>query len=197
MGIAEPFTCRDRISNSSFILMKWFCSFFDLFRNQARLVERFGIQEGWTVIDYGCGPGRYVRRLSQLVGEGGLVYAVDIHELAMDCLVRLKRRYRLKNVRPVKAEGYFAPIPEDSADLILVIDVFRRVRDRRLFLEELHRLVRHHGRVVLHDGRRFRSQSQAQVEESGRWNLLEIGGDYLVIGPAWKWMPEAVPGQQK
>jgi SAM-dependent methyltransferase len=115
----------------------------------------------------------------------------------MECLIKQKRRYRLKNVRPVKAEGYFAPIPEDHADLILVVDVFRRVSNQRLFLEELHRLVRHHGRVVLHDGRRFRTNAQAQVEASGRWNLLEIGGDYLVVGPAWKWMPEIVPDLPK
>ena len=170
--------------------MKWLRGFTDLFRNQSRMVDRFGIKEGWTVIDYGCGPGRYVRRLSQLVGDGGRVYAVDIHELAMECVARLKRRYRLKNVKPVKAEGYFAPIPEDSADLILVINVFRRVSDQRLFLEELHRLVRHHGRVVLHDGSLYRSKVLGWIEESGRWNIREQGRDYLVVGPAWKWMPE-------
>jgi len=44
--------------------------------------KTFGISEGMTVIDYGCGPGRYTTEFAKIVGEKGKVYAVDIHEMA-------------------------------------------------------------------------------------------------------------------
>lgn len=51
-------------------------------------VKTFGIKKGMTVVDYGCGPGRYATELSKLVGEEGTVYGADIHEMALDTVQR-------------------------------------------------------------------------------------------------------------
>ena len=40
---------------------------FDLFGSPANLLNEFDIREGFTVVDYGCGPARYVRRAAGLV----------------------------------------------------------------------------------------------------------------------------------
>jgi len=42
-----------------------------LFLGVDKRVAGFGIQEGMTVVDYGCGPGRYTTRFAKLVGERG------------------------------------------------------------------------------------------------------------------------------
>ena len=47
-------------------------------------LSKAGISEGMVVVDYGCGPGRYVRKASQLTGFSGMVYAVDIHPTAIE-----------------------------------------------------------------------------------------------------------------
>jgi ubiquinone/menaquinone biosynthesis C-methylase UbiE len=36
-----------------------------------------------TVVDYGCGPGRYTIRFARLVGANGRVFEVDLRPLAM------------------------------------------------------------------------------------------------------------------
>ena len=43
------------------------------------ILEEVGIQTGFRVLDYGCGPGSYVAAASDLVGPSGKVYALDIH----------------------------------------------------------------------------------------------------------------------
>ncbi len=49
-----------------------------LFPSADKRVATFGIREGMTVVDYGCGPGRYTTRFAKLVGEKGKVYAVGV-----------------------------------------------------------------------------------------------------------------------
>ena len=46
--------------------------------------ESFGVLNGMTVVDYGCGPGRYTTEFARLVGERGHVLAVDLVELALE-----------------------------------------------------------------------------------------------------------------
>jgi tRNA A58 N-methylase Trm61 len=43
-----------------------------------RRVSKFGIREGKTLVNYGCGPGRYTTRFAKLVGKEGKVYAVEL-----------------------------------------------------------------------------------------------------------------------
>ena len=79
-------------------------------------VKKFGIEEGMTVVDYGCGPGRYAVRFAKLVGENGKVYAVDIHELAIDGVRKRLKKGNISNIEPVLIEGYNSTLPDNIAD---------------------------------------------------------------------------------
>ena len=58
------------MSNMGFRLMSLIFDLVDLVHPYIdRRVTTFGIREGMTVVDYGCGPGRYTTRFAQLVGE--------------------------------------------------------------------------------------------------------------------------------
>jgi len=65
-----------------------------------RRISKFGIKEGMTVVDYGCGPGRYTVKFAELVGENGKVYAVDIHELAIEAVKKKISMNNLSNIEP-------------------------------------------------------------------------------------------------
>lgn len=174
----------------SFRLMKWSWKITDLFHNPVKNLNDFGIKPGDTVIDYGCGPGRYLQKASELVGPQGKVYAVDIHDLALRSVLRLKSRCMLKNVEPMKAEAYFVPIPEDSADLIYVLDAFHMISNPTRFLEELHRHIKHHGRLILEDGHQPRRKTLKKISQVDRWRLAEEHKKYVVLVPAWKFFRE-------
>jgi len=64
-------------------------------------VKKFGIKEGMTVVDYGCGPGRYATKIAVIVGEKGKVYALDIHELAIEAVESKIEKYDIANIQPV------------------------------------------------------------------------------------------------
>jgi 2-polyprenyl-3-methyl-5-hydroxy-6-metoxy-1,4-benzoquinol methylase len=42
-----------------------------------------GIQQGFRVLDYGCGPGGFSLAAAELVGNAGKVYVLDLHPLAI------------------------------------------------------------------------------------------------------------------
>lgn len=172
----------------AFRLMNWMMKIRDLFGSPATKLDSFGIQPGYTVIDYGCGPGRYLRKASQLVGENGKVYAVDIHELAIKCALRIKSKKNIPNIQPVKASGYFAPIPENQADLIYALDMFHHVSNPNEFLNELHRLIKPGGKLILEDGHQKRRKTIAKITNNRRWQIQSQSSQSLQLTPLFKYV---------
>ena len=58
---------------------------------QQRLIDA-GLQGGQVVLDYGCGIGSYSIPAARIVGDGGTVYALDMHPLAIETVERRARK---------------------------------------------------------------------------------------------------------
>ena len=114
--------------------------------------KTFGISEGMTVIDYGCGPGRYTTEFAKMVGESGKVYAADIHEMALAEVQKKIGRLGLKNVETVLVRGYNCPLPPETADRICALDMFFMIKEPTKFLKELNRLTKNGGILIIDDG---------------------------------------------
>lgn len=55
------------------------------YRNpRANILNEVGIEQGFRVLDFGCGSGGYVLPSSRLVGETGRMYALDVTPLAIE-----------------------------------------------------------------------------------------------------------------
>jgi SAM-dependent methyltransferase len=92
------------------------------------------------VLENGCGVGMYVEKMSALGADViGLEYDFD---RAMDAL----------NVSPsiVNAAGEFLPLPSSTFDLILSHEVIEHVQDDRSAIEEMVRVLKVGGRVVIY-----------------------------------------------
>jgi ubiquinone/menaquinone biosynthesis C-methylase UbiE len=74
------------MSNVSFQFMSFFFKFRDFFSSPMKILEQIGIQQGWYVLDYGCGPGSYSIRVAQLVGPAGYD---NVHTILTDCNTKL------------------------------------------------------------------------------------------------------------
>jgi len=175
----------DRMSNTSFRLMAAIMDVQDiLFSHLEKRVSQFGIRSGMTVVDYGCGPGRYTVFYSRLAGARGKVYAVDIHEMAIRSVNQKKEKYGLLNVEPVLAHGYASGLPAGMADVVTAIDIFFAVQDQKAFLAELRRIARPDGILVIDDGHQARRATKAQIAAATGWTLFEESRDHLKYKPA-------------
>jgi len=88
------------------------------------IVAAMNLKKGQTVVDLGTGVGYMLPYLSQAVGPTGTVIAEDI---AQDFLDKAKLRATtsgLKNVQFILGTAEDPKLPADTADAILVLDVY-------------------------------------------------------------------------
>jgi ubiquinone/menaquinone biosynthesis C-methylase UbiE len=175
---------NERMSNASFRFMALFFDIIDfIYPHVARRAKRFGISAGMTVVDYGCGPGRYTVNFAKLVGEEGKVYALDIHELAIETVEKRASKRAVKNVQPVLIEGYSSTLPDETADVVCAIDMFFIIKNPTAFLGELKRITKKNGILVIDDGHQPRSVTKQKILDSGIWDILEETPDHLKCRP--------------
>ena len=174
----------DRMPGWSFRIMAWMFGIADLFSSPHRKLDPFGLKEGMTVVDYGCGTGRFLPQASALVGPAGRVYAVDVHELAIEAAHRVIARHGLTNVVPVQAERAGAPVPDHVADVIYALDMFHMVSDPAAFLRYLARIAKPGGKLFLEDGHQPREATRKKVLASGVWRIEEERPGFVVCRPA-------------
>jgi len=185
MGLKELFcgTGMNRMPDVAFRGMSFFFVISDLFFSPDKKLDRFGIRKGDTVIDYGCGPGRYVARAASLVGPGGVVYAADLHELAVKSVDRKIARLGLANVKACLIRDYSCPLENGIADVIYALDMFHMVSSPDVFLAELNRLMKKGGRLILEDGHQPRASTLCKVTQSGLWDVAGEAPGWLVCSP--------------
>jgi len=172
------------MSDASFKLMNLTFNLIDLFSpHVAKRARSFGVQPGMTVVDYGCGPGRYTLRFSKIVGDSGKVFAVDIHELAIEAVKEKAARDGLGNIQPVLAHGYNTGLPDAIADRVFALDMFFGIRQPTEFLAELKRLIKPDGILVIDDGHQSREVTRRKVLASGFWRIESETKDHLECRP--------------
>src|SRR5437764_1535086 len=82
------------------------------------------IKAGDAVADIGAGSGYYTRRLAKLVGDKGVVYAVDIQQEMLDLLTNKMAELSIHNVKAVLGDVKDPKLPGTSVDLALLVDVY-------------------------------------------------------------------------
>jgi len=171
---------QDRMPNFEFRIMSAIIGLEELFpRRIDKRVAGFGIQKGQTLVDYGCGPGQYTTRFARWVGEQGVVYAVDVQELAIESVKRKMKTQGLRNIIPIVARGYNTGIPEHSVNMVLALDMFFLVKDPTALLAEIHRILRPDGLLILDDGHKSRESTLEKITQAGSFAVKAASKDHL------------------
>jgi ubiquinone/menaquinone biosynthesis C-methylase UbiE len=138
------------VSNFGFNMMAFSFKLRDLFLPREHVLKEVGIKPGFWVLDYGCGPGAYVAGIAELVGESGMVYALDIHPLAIQKVQHVAKKKRLANVKTI-CSGCDTGLPDNSIDVVLLYDTFHALNDPYAVLAELHRVLKQGGILSFSD----------------------------------------------
>ncbi len=162
-------TARSRFAYHAMVAVYAVLDF--LVRGHERALDGFGIRPGSIVVDYGCGPGRYLAKASRLTGPSGRVYAADISEVALGYAAARVARLGLANVTLLPIRDARCAIPDASADLVYALDMFHAVRDPKAFLAEIHRFTKPCGTLILEDGHQARAATRRKLLDAGGWRI--------------------------
>ena len=114
----------------------------------APLLAPAEINEGQTVVDYGCGPGMLSLELAQRVGARGRVHAVDINGLFLKRAElhadgeKLRERIEFHLIEKDRL-----PLEDESVDCVVCKNVLEYVDDPVETLRDFRRVLRPGGRV--------------------------------------------------
>ncbi len=113
-------------------------------REGVRFLRRIGIREGQAVMDFGCRVGRYTLPAALLVGEQGVVYAVDKDAGVLRELAERAGSLGLGNIRLLHASpGRRLRVRATSMDVALLYDVLHYMdgEGRRAVYAEMQRVL--------------------------------------------------------
>ncbi|MFC2059841.1 class I SAM-dependent methyltransferase, partial [Chloroflexota bacterium] len=160
--------------DTSFRCMMWIFKLFDLFRNPQKRIKMIPLKEGMTVVDYGCGPGRYTIPIAKLVGPKGKVLAIDIQPLAISTVKKKASSEALTNIEATLVDSYHTGIEESSVDLVLLVDTFHMISDYNALLQELKRILRPDGLLFMDSGHMKMQRASDIIENSALFTIKEF-----------------------
>lgn len=88
------------------------------------LLKLLKIKPGMTLVDLGAGSGYLTFPMAQMTGAKGKVLAVEIQQEMLDIINQRKKERNLPNVETVLGTITDPKVPANSADLILMVDVY-------------------------------------------------------------------------
>ncbi len=109
-----------------------------------------GLAEGTRVVDVGCGIGGPARAMAHHFGCD--VVGVDLSEAFCEAAARLNERTGLgSKVRIRHGSALDLPLENGWADVVWMQHVAMNIRDKEALLREVRRVLRHGGRLALHE----------------------------------------------
>lgn len=157
-----------------FRLMAFVFKFRDFFRPRMDLLKEAGIGSGFCVLDFGCGPGSYIQPIAQLVGVSGVIYALDIHPLAIKEVQKKATRKGIKNLKTIESDCNTG-LPDNHVDVALLYDTYHDLSRPDEVMRELYRVLKSTGTLSFSDHHMKEQDILTKVTRPGMFKLSKKG----------------------
>ena len=127
----------------------------DKFENKERLEElrpidtlkRAGFKEGMVLCDIGAGTGVFSIPATQI--SSGDTYALEKSDEMIEILENKKAENKIKNLKIKKVESDILPMKDNICDLVIMITVLHHIDDKELMVDEIRRILKINGRLMI------------------------------------------------
>ncbi len=113
------------------------------------IVAALELAPGMVVADIGAGTGAFMEALSAELGETGTLYAVDIIPSFVAHLRTRADAHGLDNVVVVEGSATATNLPDGSADVLFLCDVYHHIEYPSVYLRSLYATLAPDGRLVI------------------------------------------------
>jgi ubiquinone/menaquinone biosynthesis C-methylase UbiE len=161
-------------SSIGFRIMTFMFKVRDYLRPRSDVLKEAGIEPGFSVLDFGCGPGGYIVSLAELVGPSGKIHALDINPLAIQEVKKTVARKGIKNIETIESDCGTG-LPNSSVDIVLLYDVFHHITGPDELLRELHRVLKPGGILSFSDHHMKENEILMGLTGSGMFKFIRKG----------------------
>ena len=128
-------------------------SFLENFRRSSehpleRLTE-IGLEEGMAFLDVGCSLGFYSFCAASIVGEKGLVYALDINSDFVDYISNKAEKKGIRHIKTIMAKAEETSLPQGSIDFVFLHLVLHDIKDKPKAIKEFSPILKKRGKLVI------------------------------------------------
>ena len=146
----------------------------NLFMPPAKMLAEVEINPGYKALDYGCGPGAFTIMIAEIIGQSGIVYALDIHPLAIKAVQQKARKKNLSNIKTILS-SCSTSLPDNCLDLVIFFDVFHTLNNQEEVLIELHRVLKSDATMCFSDHHMKEREILNRLTEKGLFKLQRKG----------------------
>jgi ubiquinone/menaquinone biosynthesis C-methylase UbiE len=120
-----------------------------IFENPQRTMRIIGLKEGMRFLDVGCNLGFYSFPASSLVGDSGLVYALDVDSDCLEWVENKASRTHRSNIRTINASAEKTGLPNSKVEIVFLHLVLHDITDKSAAIREFYRVLKPNGRLVI------------------------------------------------
>ena len=123
--------------------------------NDARVMElnptntliRAGFGAGMTLCDIGAGTGLFSFAAAEISQND--IYALEISEQMIELLAQRMVERNVKNLIIKKVDSGILPLDDNFCDMAIMVTVLHEVDNKESMLQEVKRILRHSGKLVI------------------------------------------------
>lgn len=124
--------------------------------NTSKILNNLNIRKGQKIADIGCGSGFFSTKFSDLVGDKGLVYAIELKDEHIDRLKTYTKENQISNINIVKGKEDVFELPE-KVDKMFMCSLYHIMygvvpdNERNTYLSSLKSYLKPKGELVIVD----------------------------------------------
>ena len=121
----------------------------DKWQRSEELVRLMKITQGSRVADVGCHEGYMSFKLARVVGESGIVYAVDLQQAKLDKVRKRADDNKIAQIKIVKAEDDNPNLPDNELDAVVILDTYHEMDAHAEILRHIRSSLKRGGRLLI------------------------------------------------
>ncbi|MFW9852094.1 MAG: class I SAM-dependent methyltransferase [Candidatus Thorarchaeota archaeon] len=147
---------------------------YGIFMDAEKLLVPSGIKKEQKVLEVGCGPGFFTIPAAEIVGNKGLIYAIDINPFAIKKVEKKIKKANIKNVKVMLADVTDTKLQENSIDVAFFFGVIHNligiIED---VIKEMYRILKPNGTIAIQKGRKSKTNIITIITKNKYFRFLE------------------------
>jgi ubiquinone/menaquinone biosynthesis C-methylase UbiE len=122
------------------------------FLNPDAIIAQLEVAKNSKVADFGCGPGFFSLPFSKIVGDDGVVYALDILPQALETVNGKTKNSGINNVVTKRVnfeKENGSKLEKEAIDWVVLKDVLFQNQKKEVIIAEARRILKPGGKILL------------------------------------------------